>query len=454
MTDLTERDRKLIWHPYTQEKTAPLPIAITRGENECLYDDRGNKYIDLISSWWVNLHGHSNPVIAKAIYDQALKLEQVIFADCTHELAISLCENLKASLPQTFSKFFFSDNGSTAVEVALKMTLQFWQNRNQENRNIFLSFDKGYHGDTVGAMSVGISSDFFSSYERFLFSSQSIPYPATWIGDPDVETKEESSLKMLERFLKENSGRVAGFILEPLVQGASGMRMCRPEYLERILTLLRKHEVILIFDEVMTGFYRTGKMFALDYLSITPDILCLSKGLTGGFLPLSLTITTREIYDAFLDNDFRKALVHGHSYTANPLGCAAAIASLKLLKDENTLKAIANIEKLHKNFLSELAQSSLDCVKARRVCGTIAAFNLFSEESDYNHPIVKSLKEIFLEKGLLIRPLGNTIYLIPPYCISQASLEEAYNKILEVITSIHHSKKVSEILESQDLMLY
>ncbi|KYH12632.1 adenosylmethionine--8-amino-7-oxononanoate transaminase [Neorickettsia sp. 179522] len=434
--NLAGRDKSIIWHPLTQEKTSSPSIAIIKGEGEYLYDEQNKKYLDLISSWWVNLHGHANPVIARAIYEQALKLEQVIFAGFTHDQAVQLCENLKVELPENLTRFFFSDNGSTSVEVALKIALQFWKNSGEKKRDIFISFDKGYHGDTVGAMSLGASSGFFDQYKKILFEVAHVPFPATWENDPDVEIKEKASLNAVRNLLEKNLNRVAGFIAEPLVQGAGGMRMCRHNYLEQCVELFREYGVLIIFDEVMTGFYRTGKMFALDYIPTKPDILCLSKGLTGGFLPLSLTITSERVYNAFLSDDFSGALIHSHSYTANPLGCAAGIASLELLKSTSTLDKIARIEQLHKNFICDLKLALPEVIKAERVCGTIVAFNLFSEECNYSHVIAGKLKEIFIKEGLLIRPLGNTIYLMPPYCISEKVLKEAYWKIIELISSV------------------
>ncbi|ABD45661.1 adenosylmethionine--8-amino-7-oxononanoate transaminase [Neorickettsia sennetsu] len=434
--NLSVRDKSLIWHPLTQEKTSSPSIAIIRGEGEYLYDEQNKKYLDLISSWWVNLHGHANPAIAHAIYEQALKLEQVIFAGFTHDQAIQLCENLKVELPENLTRFFFSDNGSTSVEVALKIALQFWKNSGEKQRDIFISFDKGYHGDTVGAMSLGASSGFFDQYKKILFETVHVPFPATWENDPDVEIKEEASLNTIQNFLEQNLNRVAGFIAEPLVQGAGGMRMCRYKYLEQCVKLFKEYGILTIFDEIMTGFYRTGKMFASDYILSKPDILCLSKGLTGGFLPLSLTITTERVYNAFLSDNFSSALIHSHSYTGNPLGCAAAIASLELLKSTSTLDKIAKIEQLHRSFICDLKLTLPEIIKAERVCGTIVAFNLFSEECNYNHTIAVKLREIFMKEGLLIRPLGNTIYLMPPYCISEKALKEAHCKVMELISSI------------------
>ena len=429
--NLSKRDRKTIWHPLTQEKTAPLPIAIARGKGAWLYDVDGKAYLDLISSWWVNLHGHSHPDIASAIYEQAKTLEHVIFAGFTHEPAVKLCEKLKTILPKGLSRFFFADNGSTAIEVAIKVSYQFWWNIGEKQRAKFISFHGGYHGDTLGAMSVGDIPDFQNKFQKFLFDTLFIPFPDTWDNDPDVFKKEENSINVLTDILKKHHNEIVAFICEPILQGAGGMRMCRPEYLAKVIKVLRSYNILIIFDEIMTGFYRTGRYFASDYIETKPDIICLSKGLTGGFLPLSLTVTTEIVYQAFLDDDFSKAFAHSHSYTANPLGCAAALASFDLLVSDETEKAIKNIENLHRSFLDEISKISF--IKAPRMLGTIVAFNLEKEHNNYQYEKTPLLKKKFLEAGMLIRPLGNTIYLMPPYCINTEELKYAYNKIIDIV---------------------
>ncbi|WP_168464638.1 adenosylmethionine--8-amino-7-oxononanoate transaminase [Wolbachia endosymbiont of Ctenocephalides felis wCfeT] len=422
MMNLSERDRKIIWHPFTQEKTAELPIAIKRAYGSYLYDEDDKSYLDLISSWWVNLHGHAHPKIAEAIYKQGITLEHVIFAGFTHEPAVILCERLKTLLPDKLSRFFFSDNGSTAVEVALKMAYQYWWNRGNYEKTTFLSFAGGYHGDTFGAMSVGAKSGFHDVFSNLLFSVLTIPFPETWSGDEEIENKEKYSLEVLENHLNTGANKIAALILEPLVQGASGMKMCRPEFINKVVNLVRKHEILVICDEIMTGFGRTGTYFAFEQTKIIPDFLCISKGLTGGFLPLALTITTEEIYSAFLSKHFSKAFAHGHSYTANPLGCAAAIVSLDLLMKPDTMKSIQRIHSAQKKELNSL--KTCTNIQHIRVTGTIAAFDIHNAQM---------LKTTFLKHGLLIRPLGNTIYLLPPYSISTLELEEAYAKIRNIL---------------------
>ncbi|MGL9732874.1 MAG: adenosylmethionine--8-amino-7-oxononanoate transaminase [Wolbachia sp.] len=420
--NLSERDRKIIWHPFTQEEVAKLPIVIKEAHGSYLYDENSKPYLDLISSWWVNLHGHTHFKIAHAIYKQSMTLEHVIFAGFTHEPAVTLCEKLKILLPDKLSKFFFSDNGSTAVEVALKMAYQYWWNQNNCERTIFLSFEGGYHGDTFGAMSVGVKSGFHDVFSNLLFSVLTVPFPETWDGDEEIASKEGHSLEVLEGYLRACSRKIAALILEPLVQGASGMRMCRPEFVRKVINLVRQHGILIICDEVMTGFGRTGTYFAFEKTQIVPDFLCISKGLTGGFLPLALTVTTEEVYLAFLSEHFTKAFAHGHSYTANPLGCAAAIASLDLLVKHDTMESIKRINDIHKKELINLSKACKN-VQNVRVTGTIAAFDIYSAQI---------LKMKFLEHGLLIRPLGNSVYLLPPYSISTSELEEAYNKIRDI----------------------
>ncbi len=417
--NLSTRDRRLIWHPFTQEQTASIPIAVKRGFGAYLYDENDKAYLDLISSWWVNLHGHSNEFIANAIYQQAQKLEHVIFAGFTHEPAVTLCEKLQALLPKKLGRFFFSDNGSTAVEAALKMAYQYWYNKGETQRTVFLSLAGGYHGDTFGAMSVGASSGFHDPFQSLFFSTETIPYPYTWQGDESALLKEEQALAELEEKLHFKGNNIAALILEPLMQGASGMRMCSANFIEKVVGLARSYGVLVIFDEVMTGFYRTGKLFAFEHTKVVPDFLCLSKGLTGGFLPLALTITSEEVYEAFLSPHFSKAFAHGHSYTANPLGCAAAIASLELLMSDNTIEAIKTINKAHQVGMENLRV--LPRVQKLRTIGTIAAFDL-----EFPLEKIKEIKEQLLQEGLLIRPLGKSVYLLPPYCTSYNELIRTY----------------------------
>lgn len=419
------RDKKLIWHPFTQEKTAPPVVPIVRGKGSYLFDEEGRSYLDLISSWWVNLHGHAHPDIARSIYEQAMQLEHVIFAGFTHPPAVELCENLSAHLPNSLCRFFFSDNGSTAVEVSIKLAYQYWQNLGVKERKSFICLEGGYHGDTVGAMAVGKSSRFHEAFSDILFPVFAVPFPDTWTDDETVELREEDALKRLKVYLDESGSGVAAMILEPLVQGASGMRMARPQFFERLIKLVREYGILVIFDEVMTGFGRTGTTFALSQISEKPDFLCISKGITGGFMPLALTVTTDAIFEVFLSHEWSKAFTHGHSYTANPIACRAALTSLELLLSETTQKSLITINQAHARGLEEV-RNRCSNVQKTRLHGTIAAMEVHENAST-----MKSLALRLLEKGLLVRPLGGTLYILPPYSITREELERSYIEIID-----------------------
>jgi adenosylmethionine-8-amino-7-oxononanoate aminotransferase len=422
-------DRAHLWHPFTQAATAGDPIAIVSARGATLTAEDGREILDLISSWWVTLHGHAEPAIAAAVAAQAARLEQVIFADFTHAPAATLARRLADHLPGDLTRVFFSDDGSTSVEVALKLAYQYWRNRGAPERRRFLAFEGGYHGDTFGAMAAGVSSGFYEPFRALLFEVDHIPFPATWIGDPDVEAKETAALEWLDRWLDRYGAQAAAAIVEPLVQGAAGMRMCRPEFLRALVDRLRAAGVLVIFDEVMTGFGRTGALFACVKAGVAPDIICLSKGLTGGFLPMSATICGDAIYDSFKGADFGRAFAHGHSFTANPLGCAAALASLDLLETPETTARIAAIERAHREGLAALANHP--GLIRPRVTGTIAAIDLLGADETYDSAFGQRLKAWFLDRGLLIRPIGNVLYLLPPYCIEHAELAGAYAAIAE-----------------------
>ncbi len=430
---ILERDQATIWHPYTQHKISASPFVITHGEGAYLFDENGKRYLDLISSWWVNLHGHAQPEIAQAIYQQALKLEQVIFSGFTHEPAVCLAEELLNLLPKEFGKVFYSDNGSTAVEVALKMAYQFWRNQGEKKRCRFIAFQNGYHGDTFGAMSVGKSSGFFSNFEDLLFSVTMFPYPATWLGDENVFQNEQHVLTQIDDYLQQYGSETAALIIEPLIQGAGGICMCRPVFLRELERLVRSYNVLIIYDEAMTGFGRTGDFIACNKTNTRPDIICLAKGITGGFLPLAVTVCQDKLYETFLGDNFTKALAHGHSYTANPLGCAAALASLKLLQQPETIMQINTIEKVHRDAVNSLLNDLP--IEMPRYCGTISAFDL-KLGSEYGSKYSIQLRDKFSEQGLLIRPLGNVIYFMPPYCITEQELRSAYEIVIEEIQGV------------------
>lgn len=425
---LSERDRQIIWYPYTQMKTAPLPIEIVRAEGALLYDADGKAYIDAIASWWLTTHGHAHPHIARRIAEQARLLEHVIFAGFTHQPAVELAERLLKILPQNQARIFFSDNGSTAVEVALKMAIQYWHNQGLNRRQI-IAFENAYHGDTFGAMSVSGRGGFVAPFLPYLFDVKYIPAPI-----PGFEHK---SLAALERQL--GSDDVAAFIFEPLVQGAAGMLMHEPGPLNALLKLCKKNEVITIADEVMTGFGRTGKMFAVEHLTCKPDIMCLSKGLTGGTMPLAVTSCSEHIYRAFLSEDKFKTLFHGHSYTANPIGCAAALASLDLFDQPVAMQSIRRIAANHAKQLARFRDHP--GVKEVRHRGVILAIEFETgEATSYFNSLRDQLYDFFMARSVLLRPLGNVIYILPPYCITDEQLRTVYGVIQEALDFAHSQR--------------
>lgn len=420
---LSERDQAVIWHPFTQMQTAPLPIPIVRGEGTLLYDESGKEYIDAISSWWVNLHGHAHPYIAERVSAQLRTLEQVIFAGFTHLPAVELAERLLAILPENQARIFYSDNGSTAVEVALKMAFQYWHNLGQPRTKV-IALEDAYHGDTFGAMAVGGRSAFTAPFVPFLFDVEYIPAP--------VPGREAEVLARFESLLDNN---VAAFIFEPLVQGAGGMVMYQSEILDKLMQLARKSGALLIADEVMTGFGRTGRLFASHYLTEQPDLMCLSKGLTGGTMALGVTSCTLPIYDAFRSEDKFKTLFHGHSFTANPLACTAALASLDLTLSAETQRNIQRIADRHRAFTTRLQRYR--AVKNIRQRGTILAFDLDAGgQTSYFNTIRDVAYNFLLEQGVLMRPLGNVLYLLPPYCITDEQLTYVYGQIEEFLKSL------------------
>jgi len=417
---LAERDQKVVWHPFTQMLNADSPIPIISGEGAYLTDDTGKQYIDAVSSWWVNLHGHSHPYIIKKMMSQLLKLEHVIFAGFTHEPAVLYAEMLLSVLPPNQARVFYSDNGSTAVEVALKMALQYWYNQGKAKTKI-IALNHSYHGDTFGSMSVSARSTFTAPYNELLFQVEFIDIPVT---------REEQVI-----FEAQLDDSVAAFIFEPLIQGSGGMHMYEPETLNQMLEICRKKGILTIADEVMTGFGRTGKLFAVDHLIQKPDIICLSKGITGGTMPMGATTCTASIYDAFLSDDKGKTFFHGHSYTANPLACSAAIASLELLLKRSSQQNISIISQKHAAFAQEI--SGHPKVSNLRHLGTIIAFDWNTgEQTSYFHDLRNKIYHFFLEKGILLRPLGNVIYIMPPYCVSIEDLDYIYEKIQEALNTI------------------
>lgn len=430
-------DRRHLWHPYTQHGAAPPAVPIVRAHGSYLYTADGRALLDAISSWWVTIHGHAHPVIAEAIAAQARVLEQVIFAGFTHEPAARLAAELLPRLPGGPTRLFLSDDGSTAVEVALKIALQYWRNQGQ-TRPLIAALEHAYHGDTFGAMSVSARGVFTAAVEPLLWEVARLPDPT-----------DEAVVPAFERLLERRGRELAALIVEPLLQGAGGMRMYPASTLRALAERCRAAGVLLIADEVLTGFGRTGPLFACEAAGVAPDIVCLSKGLTGGFLPLGATAVQEHVWAAFFDTDRRKTLFHGHSYTANPLACAAACASLALLDDACAARRAA-LEAAHRRGLARLA--SHPRVRCPRVLGTVAAFDLVDDrhplddrvaatsapfdleaEVGYLSPIGQRVARFALERGVLLRPLGDVVYVLPPYSTTPDELASVYDVLVEFL---------------------
>ncbi len=416
--NLKESDEKNIWHPFDSLEAGIEPLLVESAQGIYIHLKGGRKIMDAVSSWWVNLHGHSNPIIAQAIADQAKKLEHVIFAGFTHEPAIRLAENLLSILPTNQSKIFFSDNGSTAVEVALKMAIQYWHNQSIKNKTKIIALEGAYHGDTFGAMSIGERGAFNNAFAPYLFDVAFLDFP--------IEENKEKLYRDFESQLL--TKHVGVFIYEPLVQGAAGMRMYAPDILEKLISLAKKYEVVCIADEVFTGFGRTGKLFASHYIKTQPDIIAVSKGITGGFMPLGVTSCSHRIVEAFQSADASKTFFHGHSYTANPLACAAANASFDLLMSNTCQQNIQRISQHHLAFISR--NKNQGSIKKIQSLGTILAIELQTQEgTSYFNETKKKIYPYFLERNILLRPLGNVIYVLPPYVITDEELNVIYQAI-------------------------
>ncbi|MBK9224871.1 MAG: adenosylmethionine--8-amino-7-oxononanoate transaminase [Flavobacterium sp.] len=421
---LSEKDALYNWHPYTQHQTIGLLPAIVKGKDALLWDENGKEYIDAIASWWVNPYGHSNEVIASAIYNQLTTLEHVLFGGFTNKPAVMLAEKLMEILPFNQKKIFYSDNGSTAVEVAIKSALQYFYNKN-EKRTKIIAFEDAFHGDTFGAMASSGITFFTEAFQGSLLEVVRIPVP--------TEGKESESISALQQLVAANE--FAAFIFEPLCQGAAGMIMYAPESLDKLIAVCKKNRVFTIADEVMTGFGKTGKTFACNYLNEQPDMMCLSKALTGGTIPMAITTFTQEIYDGFLDSDVNKALFHGHTFTANPTGCAAALASLELLQTNTMQENLIRVNNRHLIFKKRIVQHPK--VKATRVLGVIFALEVETEtKASYYGELRNKLYDFFIKNGVILRPVGNIVYILPPYIITDEQLEKVYKvveKALEIV---------------------
>lgn len=427
------RPSTVLWHPYTHAVLDPPPIKVKSAEGAHLYTEDGRRLIDAISSWWVTLHGHAHPAIAAAIAEQARKLEQVIFAGFTHEPAEELARTLGEILPSGLRCIFFSDDGSTAVEAALKMAVQFWQNQGRPQKHGIIALEHAYHGDTAGAMSVSADSSFTAAFKPMLFPVWRA-HSAYCFRCPVGKKRESCAIECtsrLEELLCQHAGEVAAVIVEPLLQGAGGMIVHPPEFLQRIREVTTRYDVLLIADEVLTGFGRCGSMFACQSAGIEPDIMCLSKGITGGFMPLGATVATEPIFETFCMPDRQHTFFHGHSYTANPLACAAAIANLRIFHEEPVFNRIASIERTHQEQLLKLSRHPR--VGDVRMIGTVAAVELQADDAGYLSRLGPKLYAFFLERGVLLRPLGNVVYVLPPYAITQEELRFVYDVIEEAI---------------------
>ena len=434
VTDFHAIDKRHIWHPFTQHATERDPVVVTRAKGASLFDEKGMEILDLVSSWWTCIHGHSHPAIVAAIAEQAATMEHVMFAGFTHPPAARIAEAVAGALPGDLNRIFFSDNGSTAVEVALKLAYQYHRNRGQGGRNEFLAFEGGYHGDTLGAMSVGRGSGFFTLYEEMMCAVHSVPYAHGRAGDNAIEAREKEALSALEQALDMHGSKAAAIIVEPLMQGAGGFRFARPEFIRKASEMARAAGLLVIFDEVATGFGRTGTLFACEQVGIVPDIICLAKGLTAGALPLSVTVARDPVYEAFLSDSFDTALAHGHTFTANPIACAAALKSLELFAEEETLEKVAHIAGRHCAHLDALTEHPK--ASNPRALGSMLAFELTGSAGHYKTQDGEALRDWYLNNGLNIRPLGPTVYLMPPYCISDAELDRAYSGLIEGLDTL------------------
>src|SRR5580698_2356179 len=431
---LIDRDRACLWHPYTQMLTQPTPLPVVRAKGVYLYTEDGRRIMDGISSWWVNIHGHSHPKLNEALAAQARELEHVLFAGCTHRPAVELAERLIEVLPRGMARIFYSDNGSTAVEVALKLASQYWHNRGEPERRTFVTLHHAYHGDTVGAMSASEDSAFTRAFAPMLFPVVRVHAPYCYRCPLGLEraTCNIACLGDLEARLNELGDTVAGILVEPMLQAAGGMIVWPAEFLAGVRRLCDRYGALMIADEVLTGFGRTGKMFACEHAGISPDLICLSKALTAGYMPMGVTAATEKIYNAFLSDDRIKTFFHGHSFTANPLACAVGVASLELFEAEDTLTRIRRMEAQFQKKISRFQQ--MDLVADARTLGGVFVLELESEggtneSSGYLESMGPKLAQEFLRRNLLLRPLGNVLYFMPPYAISEGEIDWVFDQV-------------------------
>lgn len=430
-SDLLTRSLAAVWHPCTQMKrheTLPL-VPIARGEGVWLYDFDGKRYLDAVSSWWVNLFGHCNPRINAAIAGQLGKLEHVMLAGFTHEPVVQLSERLAQLAPAGLGHCFYASDGASAIEIALKMSAHYWQNEGKAGKFGFISLQNSYHGETLGALSVTDVALFRDAYSALLKQHATVPSP-DWRMAEEGEGAEAYAIRcaeMLEDHLRQHHGSLAAFVIEPLVQGAAGMAMYHPVYLQRARELCDRYQVHLIADEIAVGMGRTGTMFACEQAGIRPDFLCLSKGISGGYLPLSVVMSTDTVYQAFYSDKTTRGFLHSHSYTGNPLACRAALATLDIFEQDDVLSANRDKAANFNRLLRPLAEHPQ--VRNFRNTGMIWAFEAASPHGDF----AQRCFQLALEQGLLLRPMGNTIYFMPPYIVRDEEMEMLAGHALEIV---------------------
>ncbi len=422
-----------VWHPFALDANELLP-TVTKASGIYLELTDGQKIMDCVSSWWVNIHGHCVRELIEALSNTAKNLDQVIYADFSHKPGLELAQNLLSLLPSNMAKIYYTDDGSTSIELALKLAFQYWVNKGKEFKSRFLAFRDGYHGDTVGAMSLGGSSVFTRKFSKLTFDVELVDYPRIYFNDTQIEAKDSIALDQIKQVLRARAHELAAVIIEPLVQGAGGMNMCSQTFLQGLTALCQEYDVLLIFDEVLTGFGRTGDYFACVKSAVQPDLICMSKGITGGMLPLAATGMTEEIFATFLTTQIDRRFFHGHSYTANPIACAVANTSIQLL--QRNYQTFSQMDGLHKQFYQKYLANN-EFIGNYRVCGTIAAFDLNSQlAQNYGNTISINLKKNLLKEGFLFRPLGNVVYIMTPYCIREIELELVYKVLNDKIREL------------------
>lgn len=420
--NLASRDKKHLWHPLTQHKLNKNQLGIVCAKGALLFDEEGKEYIDGIASWYTVMYGHCNKTIVSAMTKQMEKLDFVMFSGLTHEPAIELSEKLMALLPKNQAKLFFNDNGSTAIEAAIKISLQYYHNHG-EKRDTLIAFEDGFHGDTFGAMSASGLSSYNGPFADFLLKVVRIPVP-------NAHNLEEVKAILLQ-LIKDN--KCAAFVFEPLVQGAAGMKFHSAKGLDSLIKMCQENDVLCIADEIMTGFGKTGRNFASDYLDNKPDIICLSKALTAGMFPLSITSCSQAVYNRFLSDAVEKGFFHAHTFSAHPIGCAAAIAGIELLNSPEIVERRTYIEKAHTSFARKMENHPK--ISEVRTIGVILAIDLNVKMERYGN-LRDLLYTNFMERGVLLRPLGNTIYVLPPFVITNDQLQKIYDTVITVLETI------------------